>query len=110
EQAVFDQDLSQGPLEHAAMPSIETYADRFTRLDHAIRNAPPEMPDEDFDQLVRDWGHAAEVIASATADVTHDVVLTLYTLARLIGVGGIGTRELKIIEVIRWDMRRLAAH
>ena len=40
------------------MPSIETYADRFVRLDHAIRNAPPEMPDEDFGQLVRDWGRA----------------------------------------------------
>jgi hypothetical protein len=37
-------------------------------------------------------------------------VLKLYTLARLIGVGGIATRELKMIEVIRWDMRRLAAH
>jgi hypothetical protein len=68
------------------------------------------MPDEHFDQLVRDWGHTADVIASATADVTRDVVLKLYTLARLIGVGGIATRELKMIEVIRWDMRWLAAH
>ena len=67
------------------------------------------MPDEDFDQLVRDWGHAAEAMASATADVSRDVVLKLYTLARLIGVGGIGTRELEMIEWIRWDMRRLAA-
>jgi limonene-1,2-epoxide hydrolase len=71
---------------------------------------PMTVADEDFDQLVRDWGRAAEVIANATADVTHDGVLKLYTLARLIRVGGIGTRELKIIEVIRWDMRRLAAH
>ena len=75
-----------------------------------LPNAPPEMPDEHFDQLVRDWGHTADVIASATADVTRDVVLKLYALARLIGVGGIATRELKMIEVIRWDMRWLAAH
>src|SRR5215831_16813831 len=50
-----------------------------------------------------DWAHAAEAMASATADVTRDVVLKLYTLARLIGVGGIGTRELEMIEWIRWD-------
>src|SRR5258708_27713137 len=49
-------------------PEIECVMQEQVRQD--LRNAPPEMPDEDFDQLVRDWGHAAEVIASATADVT----------------------------------------